>query len=279
MVPEVSWPWPVLLVLVALALGATFRRESSKGPERLAAGLVAVALVFCAVSMGLVRSVRIDSFYTQRYVLPAVPFLLAALPILFGGWLESRLAKHGPRLPTLIAVMLPLVLATGLASRLSRLENDAHNIDDLQVQQGLFLSHASPEDVVWVLDAGASRFFGKAFVVDIIGLNTPRMLGDGAQAYLDEHPPRFFDWAPGWAALQPDPGTSVREARRFQVTTEYTVSPQRGMATRLLLECPPGAGGEYARKSKRWRYQCAAGASVPAGPPMTPPVTEEAGEP
>jgi hypothetical protein len=269
----------VLLVLVALALVAAFRRESSRGPERLAAGLVAVALVFCSVSMALSRHVRIDSFYAQRYVLPAMPFLLAALPVLLGGWLESRLAKHGPRLPTLIAAMLPLGLALGLGPRLSRLESDAHNIDDLQVQQGLFLSHASPEDVVWALDAGASRFFGKAFVVDIIGLNTPRMLEEGAQAYLAEHPPRFFDWAPGWATLQPDAGAWVREAQRFEATTEYTVTQQRGMAMRLLVECPPGTGGEYARKSKRWRYQCAAGASAPAGPPMMPSVAEEAGEP
>jgi hypothetical protein len=282
LVPEVSWPWPVLLVLVALAIRAVLRRSSSSGPERLVAGLVAVALVFCSVSVALLRPARVDSFYAQRYVMPALPFLLASLPVLLGGWLESRLAKHGPRLPMLVAAALPLVLATGLAPRLSRLENDAHNIDDLQVQEGLFLSHASPGDTVWVLDAGASRFFGRAFVVDLIGLNTPQMLDGGAQAWLDAHPPRFLEWAKGWAAIKPDVLTGLREAGTFQTSTAYTVNHNQDMARRLLVECAPGSGGTYARKASRWRYQCANGHSFPAAPPETPPappLARDAGEP
>nr|QKW93818.1 hypothetical protein [Vitiosangium cumulatum] len=278
LVPEVSWPWPVLLVLVVLALHAVVRRRSSSGASLLAAGLLAVALVFCSVSVALLRPARVDSFYAQRYVMPALPFLLAALPVLLGGWLESRLARHGPRLPRLVAGVLPLVVATGLAPRLGRLENDAHNIDDLQVQEGLFLSHASPEEAVWVLDAGASRFFGNAFVVDLIGLNTPQMLGSGAQAWLDAHPPRYLEWAKGWAAIQPDEKTGLREAKRFQTTTEYTVNFNKEMETRVLLECAPGAGGTYARKSNRWRYRCVGGPPAPGVPPA-PPVAQDEQEP
>ncbi len=128
---------------------------------------------------------------------------------------------------------------------------------------------------MWVLDAGASRFFGKPFVVDMIGLNTPQLLGEGAQAYLREHPPRFFDWASGWAIIQADTGSKMG-AKRFQTTTPYTVTSQEVMAERLLVECPPGVAGEYLRTMKRWRFQCAAGS--PAGtpmPPPPPPVAEE----
>ncbi|MFL5358851.1 hypothetical protein [Archangium sp.] len=282
LVPEVSWPWPVLLVLVALALHAVLRRPSSSGSERLAAGLVAVGLVFCSVSMALLRPGRVDNFYAQRYVMPALPFLLASLPVLLGGWLEPRLARHGPRLPTLVAAMLPLVVATGLAPRLSRLESDAHNVDDLQVQEGLFLSHASPDEAAWVLDAGASRFFGRAFVVDIIGLNTPQVLEGGAQAWLGAHPPRYLEWAKGWTAIKPDERTGLREAGIFQTSTEYTVNHDQEMARRVLLECAPGAGGTYARKSHLWRYQCSPGHAFPGAAPRTPPappVAEDAGEP
>lgn len=290
LVPEVSWPWPVLLVLVALALHAVLRRPSSSGseqgsersPERLAAGLVAVGLVFCSVSVALLRPAHVDSFYAQRYVMPALPFLLAALPVLLGRWLESRLARHGPRLPMLVVAALPLVAAMGLAPRLGQLENDAHNIDDLQVREGLFLSQASPGDTVWVLDAGASRFFGNAFVVDLIGLNTPQMLDGGAQAWLDAHPPRFLEWAKGWAAIRPDVRTGLREAGVFQTSTAYTVNFNKEMEKRVLMECAPGSGGLYARKANRWRYQCSTGHSYPEVPAETspaPPLAKDAGEP
>ncbi|WPB75872.1 hypothetical protein KYC5002_43640 [Archangium violaceum] len=269
LLPEVSWPGPVLLVLVALALLTVWRRQSASNTERLAAGLVAVGLAFCSVSLALGRMGQVESFYAQRYVLPALPFLLAALPVLLGGWLERRLASHGPRIPALAVAVLPLVMATGLAPRLARLENDAHNIDDLQVQEGLFLSHASPGDVVWVLDAGASRFFGNAFVVDLLGLNTPQMLEKDAQAWLTQHPPRFLEWTKGWAAIQPDDKSGLRIAGTFQTSTEYTVSHQKEMGTRLLMECGPGVGGVYARKSNRWRYACAAA-------PSARPVVEDA---
>lgn len=294
LVPELSWPWPVLLVLVALAVHAVWRRPSSNGmgngsgngsehgPRRLAAGLVAVGLVFCSVSMALLRPGRVDNFYAERYVMPALPFLLASLPVLLGGWLEPRLARHGPRLPTLVAALLPLVVATGLAPRLSRLENDAHNVDDLQVQEGLFLAHAALDEAAWVLDAGASRFFGRAFVVDIIGLNTPQVLEGGAQAWLDAHPPRYLEWASGWTAIKPDERTGLREAGLFRTSTGYTINHDKEMARRVLLECAPGAGGTYARKSHRWRYQCSTGHAFPGAAPETPPappLVKDAGEP
>ncbi|ATB27512.1 hypothetical protein [Melittangium boletus] len=260
LVPELSWPGPVLAVLVLVAIVILVRRRAPRpGPERLGAGLVAVALVFCSVSQALLRQPAVQIFYTQRYLLPAIPFLLAAPPLLLGRWLEARLAAKGTRLATAVAVLLPLALATGLPARLSRLENDAHNIDDLQVQEGLFLSKASPEDVVWVLDAGASRFLGRAFVVDLVGLNTHQMLGDEVQAYLDAHRPRFMEWAQGWGSVQPDDlRTGMRAVHRFQVTTDYTVTREQALAKRLLLECAPSTGGVYERAPLRWRYTCAA---------------------
>ncbi|MFY0583977.1 hypothetical protein ACN28S_65355 [Cystobacter fuscus] len=268
LLPELALPWPVLIVLAVLALRAAVYRRSVTDPERRAAGLLAVGLVFFAVSMALLRSAISQIFYLQRYVLPALPFILAPLPILLGAWMEARLAEQGPRLPALVAVALPLVVATGLVPRLERLENDAHNIDDLQVREGLFLARASPEDVVWVLDAGASRFFGRAFVVDLLALNSPRMLDSDAQAYLDEHPPRFLEWTRGWAALRPDTPSGLREAATFQTTTPYTVSAAQAMDTRVLLECVPGSGGIYTRKRNNWRYQCAAPTGAPRG--LTP---------
>ncbi|PTL80287.1 hypothetical protein DAT35_30320 [Vitiosangium sp. GDMCC 1.1324] len=265
-VPELSWPGPVLAALVVVAGGVlVLRRVPPSSPERLAAGLVGAALVFCSVSQALLRQPAAQIFYVQRYLLPAIPFLLAAPPLLLGRWLEARLATRGPWLATTVAALLPLTLATGLPARLTRLENDAHNIDDLQVQGGRLLAKASPDEVVWVLDAGAPRFFGQAFVVDMVGLNTPEMLTEGAQAYLDQHPPRFIEWAQGWAAIQPDDrNTGMRAVHRFQTTTDYTVTREQALARRLLLECAPGTSGIYERAPRRWRYTCAMAPSASA---------------
>jgi hypothetical protein len=110
------------------------------------------------------------------------------------------------------------------------------------------------------------------------------MLDGGAQAWLDAHPPRFLEWAKGWAAIKPDDRTGLREAGVFQTSTEYTINFNKEMARRVLLECAPGVGGTYARKANRWRYQCAGGPSEsPGAPPPerppAPPVAEDAGEP
>ncbi|MET0402123.1 MAG: hypothetical protein ABW123_06945 [Cystobacter sp.] len=257
LLPEVSLPWMVLAVIAVLAIRAGVYRKHLSATEREAAGLFVVGLAFVAVSMALLRHSITQIFYLQRYVLPALPFILAPLPVLLGPWMDKRLERKGPRLPRLVAAALPLVVLTGLPSRMVRLENDAHNIDDLQVRQGLWLANASPTDVVWVLDAGASRFFGKPYVVDIIGLNSPPMLEADAQVYLARHPPRFFDWTQGWARITPNDAQGVRPVGEFRTTTPYTVTPAETMARRLLAECVPGSSGQYTRARRTWRYECA----------------------
>ncbi len=257
LLPGVSLPRAALLLLAGLALRAAVYRRRLSVTEREAAGLFAVGLVFVAVSMALLRQGSAPIFYLQRYILPALPFILAPLPVLLGAWLDARMARRGPGVSRLLAGALPLVVALGLPSRLALLENDAHNIDDLQVRQGRWLASAAPTDVVWALDAGASRFFGRAYVVDMLALNSPRMLDADAQAYLTAHPPRFFDWTQNWAQLLPDSPAGLREVGAFQTSTLYTVSPARTMAVRLLVECVPGSGGRYERGRHAWRYACA----------------------
>jgi hypothetical protein len=108
---------------------------------------------------------------------------------------------------------------------------------------------------VWVVDAGASRFFGRPFVVDMIGLNTPELLGSNAQAYLDAHPPAYLDVFPGWSRLEVTGGDMP--ATTFEVSTPYTVTSAPSMRRHVLVTCaPPGVEGNFIVRGKRRAFRC-----------------------
>ena len=96
-----------------------------------------------------------------------------------------------------VVIVMGAVLLASAPARYRRLSNDARNIDDVQVAFGRALATAPPAATAWVVDAGASRYFGRAFVVDLMGLNTFELLKPGAEAFLDRHPPSYLDVFPG----------------------------------------------------------------------------------
>jgi hypothetical protein len=240
-----------------MALVFLGRRATS--PEgRAGSAMVVAGLAFCAVSFALVPPVDPMAFYHQRYVLPAVVPLVAALPLLA----REGLRPLGGRLVFMAsAAVLVLMFTTALVaapSRYRRLSNDARNIDDVQVALGRALASASPSDVAWVVDAGAARFFGRAFVIDLVGLNTPEMLGPGAQAFLDRHPPRYLDAFPGWSEIDVagDEAASL-PGRAFTVSTPYTVTSYPAMGQHVLVSCePPGTTGHLKIRGRAFSFRC-----------------------
>jgi len=61
-----------------------------------------------------------------------------------------------------------------------RYEADVATIDAVQVALGHFLERATASSaVVWSMDAGAVRYWGQRFVVDLGKLNTPDLLVNG----------------------------------------------------------------------------------------------------
>ena len=108
-----------------------------------------------------------------------------------------------------MALMVLTMVVDG-PRRYRQLENDARNIDDIQVALGKSLAGGASDQSVWAVDAGAVRYFGTPFVVDLLGLNTDALLGLDAQGFLDRHPPRFIEVVPGWSALDE---TSQRRLR------------------------------------------------------------------
>lgn len=231
-----------------------FRSESAW--NRASATLYLSGALFCALSFALIPPVDPPAFYHQRYALPGVSAMIAAIPLL----VLALVRGVAPRAEWLVGVIaiaalaVPLLVATPTRSR--HFSNDAQNIDDVQVALGRTLVTAEPTDVVWVVDAGASRFFGRAFVVDMIGLNTPELLGKNAQAYLDAHPPTYLDVFPGWSRLEVAGGGDM-PATTFEVSTPYTVTSAPSMRRHVLVACaPPGLEGSFIVRGKRRSFRC-----------------------
>jgi hypothetical protein len=244
-------------VLIAAAVGSIVLlwRASTPSAARAASAMYLSGMLFCATSFALIRPVDPAAFYHQRYVLPGVILMIVALPIL-----ALELLGRLPRASVLPARVAALALGFALVlqaspARYHRLSNDARNVDDVQVAFGSALATASPSERAWVVDAGASRFFGKAFVVDMIGLNTPDVLRPDAQAYLDTQSPRYLDLFQGWSTVE----ASERFPQRpFEASTPYTVTSYRRMRRHVLVTCEPaGAMGVMTVRGRSFGFRCA----------------------
>ena len=254
-----------LLLAALAAVSAVLLWKATTAIGRAGAALMLSGLVFCAVSFALIHPVDTPAFYFQRYALPAVLPLVAALPLL-----AYEIAAALPSIPiarplafSATILMLGLLLVAAPA-RYRRLSNDAHNIDDVQVAFGRALAGASPSDTLWAVDAGAVRFFGAPFVVDLIGLNTPQILQADAQTFLDHHAPRYVDVFPGWSSIDSGPASTLPSST-FVTSSPYTVASLQPMRQHTLVSCDRlGTSGRLDRAWARVRLPL---------PTVTPPPT------
>ncbi len=247
----------VLLVVLAGVAGVVLWSERAATGRSAAAASFLNGLLFCAVSFALIAPVDPDAFYHQRYVLPALPLIVAPLPRLANEvirWLSPWSTAVG-RAALLAIPAASLIIAA--PPRYRSLSNDARNIDDVQVAMGRFLATAAPTDVVWAIDAGAVRYFGAAFVVDLIGLNNAQMLGSDAQAFLEAHPPRYIEVVPTWSMLD-EPSLNQMEAMQFTPSTAYTVTSFAPMRDHWLVRCDAGSPpGQLSVRARTFAFSCA----------------------
>jgi hypothetical protein len=245
---------PLLCLATLLSATALGSRRASAPRDAAVAWLAGLGL--CVLSFVLVPPIDPVAFYHQRYALPGVALLLAAAPPLLV-WALSLVPTRIRRWAgAAVAAAAALGLALDAPGRLSHLENDAHNIDDVQVTEGRALASAPPDARVWAVDAGAIRYFGRAFVVDMMGLNSWQILGSGAGAFLAGHPPAFLEVVPGWSALEPldQPGG---EAHRYLPTTPYTVTSFPDMQLHVLVRCASGSAGTFHLRGRSYPFACA----------------------
>ncbi len=195
------------------------------------------ALTLCVACFVLVPPADPRAFHQQRYTLPVLPLMVGAVPVLVLAELRRLLPARPARLARVgvVALLLLSVLVTARV-RYTALANNAQNIDDVQVSIGKRLASAAPGDVAWVVDGGAIRYFGNAFVVDLTGLNNAQMLGAGAQRFLDRHPPRYIELVPMSSVMDAEAGRGLTAAH-FRPTTPYTVSGYPALQHHWLVGC------------------------------------------
>jgi hypothetical protein len=209
-------------------LGLVTRRD-------LALPFLAGAALLLA-NVALIDPVDPGAFYHLRYILPAVPLLLAALAVgarALGERLRGRLVYA----PLAVLLVLAAAGAATTAGPVSRhLHNDVRNINEVQRAIGEWLAaNLPPGTRVAASDAGAVRYFSRLPVLDVLGLNTPEMLAKD-EAFLAAHPVGAVVLMPAW--FRP-----VDEAGSLAVvfaaeTVDYTVTSNPQMARQVVLMAP-----------------------------------------
>jgi hypothetical protein len=249
----------ILVAAAALVALVVLFRPGADGRAALAAAALLGSLALCAVSFGLVRPIDPDAFRHQRHALPVLPLIVVALPPLLD-WGLKRLLSGGPALAWARGAVLGLLVAALLVdapSRYARLDNDARNIDDVQVAIGRSLAALPRDHVVWAVDAGAVRYFGSPIVVDLLGLNSGDLLGPDAQAFLDARPPQFIE-VPGWVSLDDGSGRRLR-GQAFTPTTPYTVTGIPSAHRHMLVRCDVAAlRGTLRVRDRTFGFTCPA---------------------
>ncbi len=249
----------LLVVAVVVAARVVVAREpASLSMERCAAALLA-GLVFCTVSFIAIPPVDPRAFYHQRYVLPVLPLIVGSMPMLLCGALPRRLlpARSARLVQVALLVVFVVSVAVSANTRLRFLANDARNVDDVQVAIGKHLASADPNQTVWAVDAGAVRYFGGAFVVDLLGLNSPPMLGPNASAFLADHRPQYIETVAEWAQLEVDAPQRLH-TKLFRTSTAYTVTTFEAMQQHWLVACSdPSVAGQVVMRQRRLPFRCA----------------------
>ncbi len=179
-----------------------------------------------------------DVFYAVRYLLPIVPTLTLALvlgALALGEHLRERLRV----LPLALLVLLALTQAGMTLQHVSwKLANDTRNIDEVQCAAGRWIAAHVPADRrVATVDAGAVRYFGNRWTLDLMGLNTPMMLWQPA-AYTRSHPVVAAVIVPGLAKPPSSPEFVAPWSYR---TRDYHVTYVPALGFQAIVTCQKAA--------------------------------------
>jgi hypothetical protein len=229
-------PLETVICWLALAGLVLPGRVRSPGPRAALVLPVLAALGFVLANTLLIPPVP-DVFYHLRYLLPAVPLLIAGIVVgafelgRVGAYTRWPRLAHAPVLAVLGLGAIQGVATFGADSR--RLHNDIRNIEEVQRALGNWIA-AHTERGSWIAtgDAGAVRYFGDRPTIDVMGLNTPE-----------------FYWTPGWAAARPIAAFVMlpcwfhaRPIPELQVvatarTERYTVTTNTCMEVQVVVTC------------------------------------------
>ena len=249
----------ILLAAATLVAGwALLGRESAPTPVlRAAAGLVS-ALAFCIVSFAVFPPVDADAFSTRRAVLPVLPLIVGSMPVLLGEIIPRRLLSARPMRLVQFAILVLLVASVlvRVNIRFGGLAADARTVDDVPVAIGKQLASAKPDQTVWAVDAGAVRYFGGGFVVDLRGVNSTEMLGPNAAAFLTHHRPRYIQTEARELRVEVESPERL-QALPVQTFSASSATSQAGSQQWIVVCSDPDVAGNIVMRDRRLPFRCA----------------------
>jgi hypothetical protein len=216
---------------ILVAAGAAVMFAGMRGKDRARADLMLCFLVICypivfVLGVAAVTDItQVEPFYWARYSQPGIA-LLAVVAGASAGCIRcltrhtlAKLVGGGVAVVTAGAMALVIVRSP---SAMTTYSDNCTNIEELNVTLGLWLAqNTSPGDVVALDDAGAIRYFSERPALDLIGLNSGRVLKDGRVPAFVAARPR---WAVVHASIFPTLASDPRFRRVYSVRAEhYTI--------------------------------------------------------
>lgn len=174
---------PFLVLVVGWVL---FLHDRISRQEWQHVNLLFVSPFILAIGILATRTVDPAGYYWTRWFESSALFLSVSAILGYVRLCLKILERLPDRNKALIGlVLLVLTLASsqfwwsGFEDRRVHLVADANVINKMNVSIGLWLDeHTVADAIVGVNDAGAIRFFGKRFTVDLLGLNNDEILFD-----------------------------------------------------------------------------------------------------
>jgi hypothetical protein len=207
----------------------------ARGPTLL---LLMLGLSYALSSVLVVPPIDPAAFYHLRYVLPAVPMLVISLFVASAEVVPARYPRLAGSVPAAIcaATVLAGLFSTVAISR--HLHSDTRNINQVQRQLGEWVNAHVPQGF-WIAtnDAGAIRYFSRRPTLDMMGLNTPRLLWE-PETFARQHPVRVAVLMPAWFGVA---STVPMRILTHALSEPYTVTSNPKMALQWVLEY--GAAG------------------------------------
>jgi hypothetical protein len=208
----------VISGLLIAAFAYSLRHEGRQRLHlRLAVLLVPIAQIWAfSVNIKVAALPWPWTYATRRYLDYLIPLLII---LVVGGaqFVWSRISKFKHRIVVLaapLAVPLVLYLALSGVAGLNRTyvewySWDTENIEDVSVAMGKWVArNLPPGATVAVTDAGAVRFYARPDqeIIDFVGLNTHRCMGQPCAELLNEFKPQyavFFRFSdPAWGYFE-----------------------------------------------------------------------------
>lgn len=118
-------------------------------------------------------------FYLSRYFHPLIPLLLIAMVYGIYSFYQALLPRKvlASSVTALFFVSILLFVPSSFQQQSELYSWNTFNIREMQVQLGEWVKENTPENAtIYVNDAGAIKYFGERYTVDIVGLNNHQWL-------------------------------------------------------------------------------------------------------